>query len=221
MQQHPSCRCPVTVTQTRGITGIVQAAVGINTWLRDLPSAEAIRPRSCPRCGVASRRPGRTLSIHGHGVVKRDLWGPLAVGAKPAFSEVLVRRYRCLACRTVLRVCPRGVLTGHLYHAGAIGLALALWSIFGQDDAQVRSSVSPWREVAIETKSRWPSLIRWARAARDLRLWPVLRRAPEQLGHRAAAAQIIRALMASAPQTQPVLRPEDAFIAAQDGGGAA
>ena len=155
---------PVEISPIRSVSGIVHASVEIKRWLAELPDVEVVRPGRCPRCHVAARRPGRALSIHGHGVVERDIWGPAELDGEPEFASLPLRRYRCLACGTVIRVGPRGLFARHRYSAAAIGVALALWAVFGREPEEARREVSPWRNVAVETKRRWPSLERWARA---------------------------------------------------------
>lgn len=121
---------PCVVSKERSSSGVLHAAVEINRWLQSLPDVAETRPARCPRCHVAARRPGRPLAIHGHGVVTRHLWGPPALGHAPEFGELRLRRYRCLECRAVIRVGPRGVFSRRRYSATAIGLAL--WAVLGR-----------------------------------------------------------------------------------------
>lgn len=208
------------VPLTRSTSGIVQTTIEIKTWMRQLPVVDAVRPGRCPRCQMPSRRPGRPLGMHGHGVVKRDVWGPPSLGAVPKFGEVLLRRYRCLACAAVVRVGPRGLFGRYRYGAGAIGLALALWAVFDQAPETIRETVSPWRKVAVETKRRWPSLRRWTRAAREQRLWRVVRGVGEHTPDREAVGTILRALVAGLPgSTFGALQLADVFTAARYSGG--
>ncbi len=190
--------------------------------MRSLPDVAAVRPARCPRCHVASRPPGRPLAIHGHGVVTRHLWGPPDPGRPPEFGELRLRRYRCLECDAVIRVGPRGVFGRRRYSAAAIGLALALWALCGRAPEDVREAVSPWRNVAIETKRRWPSLMRWTRAARRQQLWPIIRGVSAEIEPREAAAMIITALVAALPDsTLGSVSAAQVFAAAQHQGGPA
>lgn len=91
--------------------------------------------------------------------------GPERLGEAPAVGEVLVRRYRCVRCRAVLVVCPRGVLPRLRYGAVAIAMALALWSVEGHSAAAVRARVSPFRVVGHDARRGWGSLRRWARGS--------------------------------------------------------
>ena len=122
----------------------------------------------------------------------------------------------------MIRVGPRGLFARRRYGAGAIGLALALWAVFGREPAEVRDAVSPWRKVAVETKTRWPSLLRWAIAARDQQLWPTVRPGGEHLNACDAAAGILRALVAALPDsTLGAISEAQVFAAAQLAGGPA
>ena len=53
----------------------------------------------------------------------------------------------------------------HYGHA-AIAMALTLWAIVQVPVAEVRRRVCAW-PVSHESQTRWPTLTRWARAARD------------------------------------------------------
>jgi len=181
---------------------------------------DEVRPARCPRCGAASRRPGRPLGIHGHGLVRRDVWGPWQEGEAPRFRDVLVRRYRCLSCRTVIRVGPRGIFPRRRYGRGAIAAALALWAIFGEEPPAVREAMSPWRHVAVESEGRWASLGRWACDARAGGLWPLWRPLPDELPAPQAAATVVRALVARLPRsTLGPIRVAEVFAAAHAEGG--
>lgn len=160
----------------RSRKGIVRTSIEIKRWIARLPEVDRVRPAQCPACGAPSRVPGRPLGIHGHGAVRRDLWGPFEPGETPVFHEVLIRRFRCLSCRTIIRVGPREVVHCRRYNAGAIAVALALWGLFHQAPQLVRETVSPWRHIAEETKRRWASLPRWTKAACAGHLWSQPRR---------------------------------------------
>ena len=45
-------------------------------------------------------------------------------------------------------------------------MALTLWAITGASEAEVRRLVCA-RRISVESPERWPTLARWARAARD------------------------------------------------------
>jgi hypothetical protein len=63
-------------------------------------------------------------------------------------------------------VVPRGVAPRRHYGHAAIAMALALWVIVGEPVAEVRRRVCAW-QLSHESATRWPTLRRWARAARD------------------------------------------------------
>ncbi len=52
--------------------------IDVKTWMKNRPSVEAVRPGSCPRCGVDNQPLGDRLNLHDHGVRLRTLWGPMA-----------------------------------------------------------------------------------------------------------------------------------------------
>ena len=129
---------------------------------------EAARPARCTACGVAARRPGAALQVHGHGGRERLQLGPEARDQPAVVASVLARRYRCLACGAVILVVPRGVLRRRHYGAFAVALALVLHAD-GVASPEVRRVVSPWRFVGDDARRGWRSLHRWARDPP----WPV------------------------------------------------
>ena len=202
----------------RSHSGIIQTRIDIKGWLSELPSVAVVRPARCIVCGAASRCPGRGLGLHGHGVVRRDFWGPLEPGDTPEFHDLLIRRFRCVHCRAVFRVGPSGILPHRRYWGGAILAALALWALFGETPEAAREAVSPWRQVSPETGPRWPSLLRWAAGADDL--WPLRRPLPEELPLRERASTVVRGLVARLPAlTWGPVRIEQVFAAAHGSGG--
>src|SRR5690606_38627643 len=125
----------------------------------------------CPVCGAPGQRADGRVVLHGHGVRVRRLRGPVTADGEPTEIEVLVRRYECQHCRAVITVGPRGVLPRKRYTAKAIALALWLWSVWRLTDAAVRRAICPVVETGLSRPERWTTLRRWARAARDGRLW--------------------------------------------------
>lgn len=75
------------------------------------------------------------------------------------------RRYRCTGCGAILTVVPRGVAPRRHYGYAAIAMALALWAIACEPEAAIRRRVCA-RRISVESPARWPTLTRWARAAR-------------------------------------------------------
>jgi len=50
------------------------------------------------------------MVIVGHGLVSRQVLGPETARGTPVQAVVMLRRYRCRACKAVLIVGPRGLL---------------------------------------------------------------------------------------------------------------
>lgn len=86
--------------------------------------------------------------------------------------EVLIRRYLCLHCGTVVRVGPRGLAPRRRYGLGAIALALLLFALgdahltAGARQVAAREAVSPDGIVAFESELRWRSIERWSGAVK-------------------------------------------------------
>ena len=142
---------------------------------------------------------GGALGLHGHGLRKRDQWGPAELGGTSLLVEVLIRRYRCRPCGAVIAVVPCGVRRHQLYSAGAIALALALWGVADLAPAKVRAQVSPFAVVGPTAAAGWASLRRWSRAVRAGRLFAVVRALPAEASLRQVAARAATTLAAFAP----------------------
>jgi len=71
-----------------------------------------------------------------------------------------------MSCKAILLVVPRGVAPRRHYGYAAIAVALTLWMLVREPVAEVRRRVCAWPS-SYESPSRWPTLRRWARAARD------------------------------------------------------
>jgi hypothetical protein len=71
-----------------------------------------------------------------------------------------------VSCDAILTVVPRGVALRRHYGHAAIAMALTLWAIGGAPVAEVRRRVCAWPS-SFEVETRWPTLERWAHAARD------------------------------------------------------
>ena len=163
------------------------------------PTVDEVRPGRCPCCGVPSRPAGGLLTLHGHGLRERHQWGPGGPGEAPGLVGVLLRRYLCRSCGTVVVVGPRGILPGRLYAAGAIAVAFALWGCGGQPARLVRRAVSPFTVVGATAAAVWASLRRWARDVRAGRLFPAVRALPEGARLRQVAARAATTLAAYGP----------------------
>jgi hypothetical protein len=119
--------------------------------------------------------------------------------------EVTSRRYKCQACGAVAQVFPGGIVRRRLYSAGAIALALALWSLDHLTPREVRRRVSPWRRVGATAAAGWASLRRWARAVRKRSLFRQVRAAAADLSLRAGAERAATTLAAFAPSSADAL----------------
>lgn len=181
----------------QSLSGILRSAISVKKWMEKSPSVELVRPAKCPRCDHAAREPGRPLGLHGHGSRSRQLRGPATVDQPSKESEIQLRRYLCQRCGVAMTVGPAGLLTGRLFTAMAIGLALALWSA-GRSHAEVRSEVSPWSVVGASAHARWNALRRWARAAGRGELWPSID-ANENWRPRELAKRVASILMSRGP----------------------
>lgn len=162
-----SCSRSDPVTKpTRSTPRIVHHTLDVKGWLASPPSPESARPGACIDCGAASRPAGQKLGLHGHGLRDRQLCGPPDVDQAPRWLVIACRRYRCVCCGAILTVVPRGVAPRRHYGHAAIAMALTLWAIGREPVAEVRRRISAW-PITVEAVTRWPTLERWAGAARD------------------------------------------------------
>ncbi len=162
------------MAENRSACRVVYSTLESKFWKQVLPSADEVRPGSCPVCAGAAREPGRALGIVGHGLRDRQLRGPTSADAAPSIEVVLLRRYRCQQCRAILTVVPREVETRRLYSRPAIALALA--RMVSEASAAVRRAVCPWR---IGTTTGWPTLRRWLAAVARGALFPAATASPD------------------------------------------
>jgi hypothetical protein len=88
-------------------------------------------------------------------------------------------------------------------------MAFALWAIVGESVAKVRYRVCAW-QISHEPSTRWPTLARWARSARDVF-------GDTRLTLEAAAARAAQIAIGRAP---PQLRPQSRWAQAFAGGSA-
>lgn len=200
MRQHPLVRPrgDVITHPTRGTCRVLRAAGDVNAWRAFPPAVDAVRPTHCPGCGAASRVLGESLTLHGHGRRTRQVRGPLDADGDPRERVVLVRRYRCTRCRTVVTVVPCDVLPRRHYGAAAIALAFALFGVLGLSAALVRRAISTWRIVGVAARG-WRSLAAWIDAAVDGTLWKDARAGPPGATRRAHAHRLAMSLAGHAP----------------------
>ena len=202
------------VRQNRSPQRLIHAEYDFKTWREDVPSVERVRPPCCPSCGGASREPGRSLGLHGHGLRQRQLRGPVERWGRPRILVIAVRRYRCQRCAAVITVAPRGVEPGRLFSLPAIALALWLYGARRASPAVVRRAVSPW-QVGATAASGWAQLRRWVRDVGAGRLLGGLP-AAAGAGPRAIATRVTMALRgrASSGEGQPREEGHQVWLAA-------
>lgn len=96
-------------------------------------------------------------------------------------------------------VVPREILARRLYTGCAIGLALALWALFGATEAAVRARISPLTVVGDAACGGWITLRRWAADAAGGRLLATSRAPPSGFTLRQHAERAAAGLEALAP----------------------
>lgn len=192
---YSSSRCSGPEQVPRATANLIQSELDVNSWAKNDPDVEAARPSYCPGCDLAAHD-GDRLRLHGHGRRTRDLWGPAAEFMPPEIRTVLLRRYRCTACRAVCTVAPAGIATRFMYALTAIATAMLVWGAWLWTAAATRSAMSPHQQVGFSDPRRWRSLRRWSRRSDDLFEFP--RRARAQTD-RAAACLAARLLIARGP----------------------
>lgn len=133
------------------------------------------------------------MVIVGHGLVVRQIRGPATATGAPEQVLLMLRRYRCRACKAVLIVGPPGVVVRRWYGAGAIALAIAVFAR-GETSASARARTSPARTVGASALDRWSTLVRWIDAAQRGSLFGVAGLA--ELERRQIAHQVTLALAA-------------------------
>ncbi len=129
----------------------------------------------------------------GHGLVERQVLGPVTFGGPAEALTVRLRRYRCRACRAVLVVGPRGLLRGRWYSGPAIAFALATFAR-GRTSAAVRTPTRPSSQLGVAAVERWMTLERWVEAVRRGELFAV--RGLGELSARLVAEHVTLALAA-------------------------
>lgn len=149
----------------------------VKSWERAPPSVAEARPACCPICAVPSIEATGRVIVQGHGVRGRQRWGPADAepATTPTISVLVQRRYRCVQCKAIVLVRPKGELSHKRYTASAIVLALWLWSCDQLTDAAVQSRTSPWSQRGASRPERWTTLRRWAKAAGAGELWLCVR----------------------------------------------
>lgn len=183
---------------------MIASAVPIKSWLAGTPPVDAVRPARCVGCGRASRPIGANLVVHGHGIVERQVRGPLGVDEVSGIVVVSARKFECQACGTVMTVVPAGVLPGRHYSGPAIALALFLWLVEGLADRVVRERIGAWPLARGAGRRGWAQLYRWTRDA--ARLFVLPRPVSTVADPRDAAREVATVLGARAPGASTITR---------------
>lgn len=131
--------------------------------------------------------------IVGHGLVRRQVRGPIEPGGPPQQIDLVLRRYRCRRCDAVLMVGPRGLVPGRWYGAGAMAGAMASYAR-GATTSAARAATSPAGRTGASSTERWITLVRWLDAAERGELFAV--RGLERMPRRVVAEQVALALAA-------------------------
>lgn len=161
-----SSRSPTLKESTSRRSQIVHHKLDVKGWIASPPTPEDARPGMCVICDAPSRPTGGRIGLHGHGFRDRQICGPPDVDSAPTWIVIACRRYQCTTCDAILTVVPRGVAPRRHYGHAAIAMALTLWAITQESEADIRRRVCA-RQISVESPTRWPTLVRWARAARD------------------------------------------------------
>jgi hypothetical protein len=163
------------VSDTEATIHVVYFDLDVKSWTSALPGVREARPARCPCCLTPSVLPDERIVLHGHGVRERQHWGPSEPEAPAEVGSLLERRYRCTQCQAVVTVRPGGVLPHRRYTAAAIALSLWMWAIELGSDRAVRDKMNPRPTTGTSRPERWTTLRRWAKAARDGKLWSRVR----------------------------------------------
>jgi hypothetical protein len=167
------------MSNTETVPHFVQFDLDVKPWIDAPPDLPTARPPRCVVCNAPGINASGRIVLHGHGLRERGLLGPGEVGDKPMVRRLLLRRYECQCCKAVITVGPRGLLPGRRYSATAVAVALWFWAVRMLTDPEVRKRTSPNEDQSLSRPERWTTLRRWARAAREGRLWSSASIAPE------------------------------------------
>lgn len=144
---------------------------------------------------MASEPAGRAKVLVGHGLVSRQVRGPLEAGGASREHVLMLRRYLCRACGRTLTVGPRGLVGRRYYSGQAIALVLALVATGPVAAARRRVATAGRRDpTGLDRLDRWPASERWVEAARRGQLFPGLGRHDEGLDRRVVAERTALAL---------------------------
>ena len=182
---------------------MIRSKISVKSWLARTPTVDEARPATCPVCGAAARPAGGRLGLHGHGLRDRQHRGPPSPEEAPRAPVILSRRYDCQHCPAVLTVVPSETMPRRHYAATAIALALTLYGVRGQSQAEVRAAVSGDAVVGVSAERRWCTLPRWIDAVAERAIFESLPAMPTGQGRRAVAERAAMAIGAHAPPSLP------------------
>lgn len=156
---------------------------------------------------------GARVVVQGHGLRERQQRGPQAPNAPSECVVILVRRYLCTACETVMTVLPPTAQGFKHFSGAAMALALALWGLGGESARRVRERVDDWKPGA--GARGWRSLDRWAKGAAQGVLFAGLALRGVEGRPREQATRAAQALCGHAPPgSRNTAIHEQAFIGA-------
>ena len=140
----------------------LRAPIRLEQWVRHTPSVAALRPQRCPACRVVGQPlVGRPLII-GHGQRSRRVRTPLSPDSPIREVTIVIRRYLCRPCGTIIQVQPAEVLPQARFSVTAMARAVALVGLGGCSFAQAREKLGQG------SGGDWASLRRWHRALSPL-----------------------------------------------------
>lgn len=118
-----------------------------------IPSVDALRPSSCPRCGTLAFPPGERFGIVGHGTYRRQVLGTVEVTGE---TVTWVRRYLCRGCNGSINILSDHLHPRRWYAAGVILEVLRLHLFEGWSEREIRERFG----VVIDSES-WRTPRRW------------------------------------------------------------
>ncbi len=140
--------------------------------------------------------------------------GPQETLGEPVAVEVSCRRYLCLVCDAVVLVVPGAMLPRRWYSASAIAQALALFGLEQKGPAEIRRQTSPFKTVGTTAVAGWATVNRWCDDVRDGRLFPAVRRCPDEFTRRQVAERAATTVGSRAPPPVDASLTVRAFVGA-------
>jgi hypothetical protein len=100
------------------------------------------------------------------------------------------------------------------YSASAIAQALALFGLEQKSPAEIRRQTSPFKVVGTTAAAGWGTVCRWCDAVRDSRLFPDVRRCPDEFTRRQVAERAATTVGSRAPPPVDASLTVRAFVGA-------